>query len=43
MAESYYDPKDLPKFAEIGRAAPELARAFFAWYGAVFADGALTA
>ena len=43
MSESYYDPQDLPKFGEIGEAAPELARKFFAWYGAVFADGALTA
>lgn len=40
--ETYYDPKDLPRFAEIGRNAPELAKQFFAYYGAVFAEGALT-
>lgn len=43
MSDSYYDPKDLPKFPEIGGAAKELADKFFAWYGAVFADGALSA
>ena len=41
--DTYYDPKDLAKFAEIGEHSPELARKFFDWYGAVFADGALTA
>jgi 4-carboxymuconolactone decarboxylase len=40
---SYYDPADLPRFAEIGAEAPELARKFFDWYSAVFADGALSA
>ena len=39
---SYYDPQDLPKFAEIGKNAPELAEKFFDYYNAVFADGALT-
>ena len=43
MMDTYYDPGDLAKFPEIGAAAPELARKFFEWYGAVFADGALTA
>ena len=43
MADHYYDPHDLTRFAEIGRNAPELARRFFDWYGAVFADGALSA
>jgi 4-carboxymuconolactone decarboxylase len=38
----YYDAQDLPRFPEIGRAAPELAAKFFDWYGAVFAEGALT-
>lgn len=42
MAE-YYDSSDLPKFADIGRNAPELAEKFFGWYEAVFADGALSA
>ncbi|MBX3272850.1 MAG: arsenosugar biosynthesis-associated peroxidase-like protein [Sandaracinaceae bacterium] len=39
----YYDPDDLSRFGEIGAHAPELAKKFFEWYGAVFADGALTA
>jgi alkylhydroperoxidase/carboxymuconolactone decarboxylase family protein len=43
MADHYYDAADLPRFADIGKNAPELARKFFDWYGAVFADGALTA
>src|SRR3954464_13300585 len=41
--QPYYDRGDLPRFAEIGRNAPDLAEKFFAWYGAVFADGALSA
>ncbi len=41
--DSYYDPADLPRFHEIGEHAPELSERFFAWYGAVFEDGALTA
>lgn len=41
--ETYYDPKDLAKFAEIGNDAPGLAQKFFDYYGAVFAEGALTA
>lgn len=40
---SYYESEDLPRFGEIGEHAPELAEKFFAWYGAVFQDGALTA
>src|SRR5258705_3688741 len=43
MSEHYYQPADLTRFAEIGKNAPELAKKFFDWYGAVFADGALTA
>lgn len=39
----YYHAQDLGKFSEIGANAPELARKFFDWYGAVFADGALSA
>ncbi len=41
--ETYYQPADLPRFAEIGEEAPELARKFFAYYEAVFAEGELTA
>jgi 4-carboxymuconolactone decarboxylase len=40
--ETYYDPADLGKFAEIGKEAPQLAQKFFDYYQAVFADGALT-
>jgi len=40
--ETYYDPKDLGKFSEIGKDAPELASKFFDYYGAVFAEGELT-
>jgi alkylhydroperoxidase/carboxymuconolactone decarboxylase family protein len=43
MAHSYYDPADLARFGEIGRNAPDLAKKFFDWYTAVFADGALSA
>ncbi len=41
--DRYYDPADLPRFHEIGEHAPELGKKFFEWYGAVFADGALSA
>lgn len=40
--DSYYDPADLAKFGDIGKDAPVLAKKFFDYYGAVFADGALT-
>jgi len=40
--ETYYDPADLAKFGEIGKDAPELAKKFFDYYGAVFAEGDLT-
>ncbi len=39
---SYYHADDLAKFPEIGKDAPELATAFFAWYGKVFEAGELT-
>ena len=39
----YYNAHDLARFPEIGANAPELAKKFFDWYGAVFADGALSA
>ena len=41
--ETYYRPKDLSKFADIGKEAPELANKFFEYYSAVFAEGELTA
>jgi len=40
--ETYYNPADLAKFGDIGKDAPELSRKFFDYYGAVFAEGALT-
>ena len=42
MHEHYYHAPDLARFSEIGKDAPELAKKFFDWYGAVFAEGALT-
>jgi alkylhydroperoxidase/carboxymuconolactone decarboxylase family protein len=41
--DSYYDPKHLEHFGEIGEHASALSAKFFDYYGAVFADGALTA
>ncbi|MEM9379125.1 MAG: arsenosugar biosynthesis-associated peroxidase-like protein [Planctomycetota bacterium] len=43
MPDSYYDPEDLERFSSIADHAPELGKRFFDWYGAVFADGALSA
>ncbi len=40
--ETYYKPEDLSKFEDIGKDAPELAKKFFEYYGAVFAEGELT-
>ena len=40
--DGYYHPEDLPKFEEVGEEAPELARKFFEYYAAVFAEGELT-
>lgn len=40
--DTYYDPKDLGKFQDIGKDAPELANKFFDYYSAVFAEGELT-
>jgi len=39
----YYHSHDLSKFPQIGENSPDLAQKFFAWYGAVFAEGALSA
>ncbi len=39
----YFHEDDLGAFADIAKDAPELAKKFFAWYGAVFEPGALTA
>jgi alkylhydroperoxidase/carboxymuconolactone decarboxylase family protein len=40
--ETYYDPADLAAFGDIGKDAPHLASKFFDYYGAVFAEGALS-
>jgi alkylhydroperoxidase/carboxymuconolactone decarboxylase family protein len=39
----YYNAEDLGKFGNIAEYGKDLADKFFSWYGAVFADGALTA
>lgn len=40
--DSYYKSEHLPRFGEIREGSPALAEKFFAWYSAVFADGALS-
>lgn len=39
----YYKHEHLHGFGGVSDASPELGAKFFAWYGAVFAEGALTA
>ena len=41
--DSYYKSDHLPRFSDIGQGNPELAEKFFAYYQAVFAEGALSA
>lgn len=43
MSDTYYNPKDLKKFEDVGEFGPELAEKFFDYYGSVFEEGALTA
>lgn len=38
----YYHQEDLARFGEMGNNASELWKKFNEWYGAVFAEGALT-
>jgi 4-carboxymuconolactone decarboxylase len=38
----YYHQEDLAKFPQVGADAPELWKKFSEWYGAVFAEGALS-
>ncbi len=38
----YYHADDLARFSDVGKNAPQLWEKFLAWYGAVFAEGALT-
>lgn len=40
--ESYYKAAHLAHFGDIAKGSPALGEKFFAWYGAVFAEGALT-
>uniref|UniRef100_A0A832H324 4-carboxymuconolactone decarboxylase n=1 Tax=Oscillatoriales cyanobacterium SpSt-402 TaxID=2282168 RepID=A0A832H324_9CYAN len=40
--DQYYKPEHLPNFGKISEGSPELADKFFAYYGAVFAEGALS-
>jgi len=41
--DSYYKAEHLAHFASIAEGNKELAEKFFAWYAAVFVDGALSA
>lgn len=41
--ETYYKRQHLADFPRIAEGSPELGRKFFDYYGAVFADGALSA
>ena len=41
--DPYYDSKDLSRFADIAKDAPELGKKFFEYYGQVFAEGELSA
>jgi 4-carboxymuconolactone decarboxylase len=41
--DQYYKPEHLANFGHISEGSPELAEKFFAYYQAVFADGALSA
>jgi alkylhydroperoxidase/carboxymuconolactone decarboxylase family protein len=43
MEQTYYNPEDLKKFANIAEWESNLAAKFFDWYGDVFKEGALTA
>jgi 4-carboxymuconolactone decarboxylase len=38
----YYNPEHLSQFGQVSEGNPELAEKFFAYYGAVFAEGALS-
>ncbi|MBW4658998.1 MAG: arsenosugar biosynthesis-associated peroxidase-like protein [Drouetiella hepatica Uher 2000/2452] len=40
--DQYYKPEHLAQFAQVSQGNPELAEKFFAYYGAVFAEGALS-
>ena len=40
--DTYYNPKDLTRFAEVGEEAAELWKKWLDWYNSVFAEGALS-
>ncbi len=42
MKPDYYEHRHLDRFGDIGKASPELAKKYFAWYNAVFEEGALS-
>jgi alkylhydroperoxidase/carboxymuconolactone decarboxylase family protein len=42
IVDTYYNPKDLAHFPEVGEEAPELWKKWLDWYNAVFAEGALS-
>src|SRR5438445_5090890 len=42
MHDHYYAPSDLARFSDMGKDAPQLWAKFMDYYGAVFAEGALT-
>lgn len=42
MSDHYFKTEHLATFGDIGEGAPDLAKKFFDYYGAVFAAGALT-
>src|SRR6266851_744253 len=42
LMPGYYHDEDLPRFAEVVQNAAELWKKFSEWYGAVFAEGALS-
>ena len=41
--DTYFKPQHLADFGTVSDASPALGKKFFDWYGAVFAEGALTA
>ena len=40
--EEYYKREDLPKFGDIGKEAPAMAKKYFEYYNEVFSEGELT-
>jgi alkylhydroperoxidase/carboxymuconolactone decarboxylase family protein len=42
MSETYYDPADLARFAEMAEGSSELWQKFMSYYSAVFEEGALS-